>query len=47
MSSIDHILLETDYAKKMKQASKKMGVPDASDQVIKVMEDLISKQKDA
>ncbi|QNQ82460.1 undecaprenyldiphospho-muramoylpentapeptide beta-N-acetylglucosaminyltransferase [Lactobacillus sp. PV037] len=47
VSSIDHILLDTDYAKKMKQASKKMGIPDASDQVIKVMENLISKQKSA
>lgn len=47
VSSIDHILLDTEYAKKMSIASKKMGVPDASDQVIKVMEDLIVNKKKA
>lgn len=41
VSSIDHILLDTNYAKKMSEASKKLGVPDASDQVISVMESLI------
>lgn len=45
VSSIDHILLDTEYAKKMSAASKKMGVPDASDQVIKVMQDLIANKK--
>ncbi|MBD5430054.1 undecaprenyldiphospho-muramoylpentapeptide beta-N-acetylglucosaminyltransferase [Lactobacillus sp.] len=45
VSSIDHILLDTEYAKKMSTASKKMGVPDASDQVIKVMQDLIANKK--
>lgn len=45
VSSIDHILLDTEYAKKMSDASKKMGVPDASDQVIKVMQDLIANKK--
>lgn len=41
VSSIDHILLDQKYAKKMSEASKKLGVPDASDRVIKVMQDLI------
>ena len=41
VSSIDHILLDTNYSIKMSQASKKLGVPDASDQVISVMESLI------
>ncbi|MBP2057806.1 UDP-N-acetylglucosamine--N-acetylmuramyl-(pentapeptide) pyrophosphoryl-undecaprenol N-acetylglucosamine transferase [Lactobacillus colini] len=45
VSSIDHILLDTEYAKKMSVASKKMGVPDASDQVIKVMQDLIASKE--
>ena len=43
VSSIDHILLDQNYAKKMSQASKQLGVPDASDQVIKVMEELVKK----
>ena len=41
VSSIDHILLDTNYAKQMSEASKRLGVPDASDQVISVMEGLI------
>lgn len=41
VSSIDHILLDTEYARKMSEASKKLGVPDASDKVIAVMQDLI------
>lgn len=45
VSSIDHILLDTNYAKKMSKASKKLGVPDASDQVIKVMQDLIAQKE--
>lgn len=40
VSSIDHILLDEKYAKEMSQASKALGVPDASDQVIKVMEEI-------
>ncbi len=45
VSSIDHILLDTNYAKKMSDASKRLGVPDASDQVISVMENLIKNKK--
>ena len=41
VSSIDHILLDREYAKKMSEASKKLGVPDASDQVISVMQELV------
>lgn len=44
VSSIDHILLDSNYAKKMSEASKKLGVPDASDQVIKVMQDLVKEK---
>ena len=44
VSSIDHILLDHKYAEKMSKASKRLGVPDASDQVIKVMEDLVNKK---
>lgn len=40
VSSIDHILLDEKYARDMSKASKELGVPDASDQVIKVMEEL-------
>lgn len=40
ISSIDHILLDSKYADEMSVASKKLGVPDASDQVIKVMEEI-------
>lgn len=40
VSSIDHILLDEKYANEMKKASKALGVPDASDQVIKVMEEI-------
>lgn len=40
VSSIDHILLDKDYAEKMRRASKALGVPDASDQVIEVMLEL-------
>ena len=45
VSSIDHILLDHQYAEKMTAASKKLGIPDASDQVIKVMENLIKEKK--
>lgn len=38
VSSIDHILLDEKYADEMSKASKALGVPDASDQVIKVMQ---------
>ncbi|WEV71520.1 undecaprenyldiphospho-muramoylpentapeptide beta-N-acetylglucosaminyltransferase [Lactobacillus sp. ESL0785] len=38
ISSIDHILLDTKYADEMSKSSRSLGVPDASDQVIKVME---------
>ena len=40
VSSIDHILLDEGYARKMSHASKELGVADASDQVIKVMRDI-------
>jgi UDP-N-acetylglucosamine--N-acetylmuramyl-(pentapeptide) pyrophosphoryl-undecaprenol N-acetylglucosamine transferase len=40
VSSIDHILLDQKYAQSMSAASKRLGVPDASDQVIKVMQDI-------
>jgi UDP-N-acetylglucosamine--N-acetylmuramyl-(pentapeptide) pyrophosphoryl-undecaprenol N-acetylglucosamine transferase len=40
ISSIDHILLDGKYANAMSDASKKLGVPDASDQVIKVMKEI-------
>lgn len=40
ISSIDHILLDSKYADEMSNASKKLGVPDASDQVIKVMQEI-------
>lgn len=40
VSSIDHILLDGEYAQKMSQNSKSLGVADASDQVIKVMQDI-------
>mgnify|MGYP001187242331 CR=1 FL=1 len=40
VSSVDHILLDEKYAKKMSEASKALGVPDASDQVIKVMKEI-------
>ncbi len=40
VSSIDHILLDEKYAEKMSKASKTLGVPDASDQVIKVMQEI-------
>lgn len=40
VSSIDHILLDEKYATEMSKASKALGVPDASDQVIKVMEEI-------
>ena len=33
-------VLNEKYAKEMSQASKALGVPDASDQVIKVMEEI-------
>lgn len=41
ISSIDHILLDHKYADEMSAASKKLGVPDASDQVIKVMKEIL------
>lgn len=40
ISSIDHILLDSKYADEMSLASKKLGVPDASDQVIRVMQEI-------
>lgn len=40
VSSIDHILLDEKYADEMSKASKSLGVPDASDQVIKVMQEI-------
>ena len=40
VSSIDHILLDEKYAHEMSKASKALGVPDASDQVIKVMQEI-------
>ena len=40
VSSIDHILLDEKYANEMSKASKALGVPDASDQVIKVMQEI-------
>lgn len=40
VSSIDHILLDQKYANEMKKASKSLGVPDASDQIIKVMQEI-------
>ena len=43
VSSIDHILLDEKYAKQMSHASKALGVPNASDQVIKVMQELTNK----
>ena len=44
VSSIDHILLDEKYATEMSKASKALGVPDASDQVIKVMEEISRKE---
>ncbi|WEV40585.1 undecaprenyldiphospho-muramoylpentapeptide beta-N-acetylglucosaminyltransferase [Lactobacillus sp. ESL0681] len=43
ISSIDHILLDDKYAHDMRKASKSLGIPDASDQVIKVMQELVNK----
>lgn len=43
VSSIDHLLLDQSYDEKMRQASKALGVPDASDQVIKVMKEIAKK----
>ncbi|RMC39854.1 MULTISPECIES: undecaprenyldiphospho-muramoylpentapeptide beta-N-acetylglucosaminyltransferase [unclassified Lactobacillus] len=40
ISSIDHILLDSKYADAMSIASKRLGVPNASDQIIKVMEEI-------
>ncbi|RVU70305.1 MULTISPECIES: undecaprenyldiphospho-muramoylpentapeptide beta-N-acetylglucosaminyltransferase [Lactobacillus] len=40
VSSIDHILLDEKYATEMKKASKALGVPDASDEVIKVLQEI-------
>ncbi|BDR60398.1 undecaprenyldiphospho-muramoylpentapeptide beta-N-acetylglucosaminyltransferase [Lactobacillus xylocopicola] len=40
ISSIDHILLDHKYADEMSTASKKLGIPDASDQVINVMKEI-------
>lgn len=40
VSSIDHILLDEKYARKMSEASKALGVPDAADRVIKVMREI-------
>ncbi|EEU21180.1 undecaprenyldiphospho-muramoylpentapeptide beta-N-acetylglucosaminyltransferase [Lactobacillus mulieris] len=40
VSSIDHILLDSEYASKMSKASKKLGVPDSADQIITVMKAL-------
>ncbi|CCI85425.1 UDP-N-acetylglucosamine--N-acetylmuramyl-(pentapeptide) pyrophosphoryl-undecaprenol N-acetylglucosamine transferase [Lactobacillus pasteurii DSM 23907 = CRBIP 24.76] len=40
VSSIDHILLDEKYAQEMSEHSKKLGVPDAADQVIKVMQEI-------
>lgn len=40
ISSIDHILLDEKYAEEMSKASKALGVPNASDRVIKVMEEI-------
>lgn len=40
ISSIDHIVLDRKYYKEMSKASKKLGVSDASDEVIRVMQDL-------
>jgi len=40
ISSIDHIVLDRKYYTEMSKASKKLGVPDASDEVIKVMQDI-------
>ena len=40
ISSIDHILLDEKYADEMSKASKALGVPNASDQVIKVMKEI-------
>lgn len=40
VASIDHILLDEKYARQMSKASKALGVPDASDRVIKVMQEI-------
>lgn len=40
VATIDHILLDQKYCTKMSQASKQLGVPDASDEVIKVMQEI-------
>jgi UDP-N-acetylglucosamine--N-acetylmuramyl-(pentapeptide) pyrophosphoryl-undecaprenol N-acetylglucosamine transferase len=40
VSSIDHILLDSEYASKMSTASKKLGVPDSANQIISVMKAL-------
>lgn len=40
VASIDHILLDQKYADEMKKASKSLGVPDSTDQIIKVMEEI-------
>lgn len=41
-SSIDHILLDQTCMDKMKAASKQLGVPDSSDQIIAVMHELVN-----
>ncbi len=45
VSSIDHILLDSSYAKKMSVASKSLAVVDASDRIIAVMEELTNNKK--
>lgn len=42
VASIDHILLDSDYAKKMSQASKNLAITDAGSRLIRVMSDLIN-----
>lgn len=40
VSSIDHILLDASYAKKMSLAAKKHGISDASDKLIELVHDI-------
>lgn len=45
ISMIDEILLSKDELQKMKEAAKSLGVPDASERVHRLMEEIVAKKK--
>lgn len=47
VAAADHILLDSDVWQQMHQAALKLATPDASDQLIKVLEDLIYEHRQA